>query len=57
MDALLKIVDLFLDPKQNDASHFARNVYITFLLLGTYIAVIIGSTTHEQLLKVSPVTF
>jgi hypothetical protein len=40
----------------NDAARGVRNVYITFLLLGTYIATIIGSTTDEQLLTISPVT-
>jgi uncharacterized protein YjbI with pentapeptide repeats len=33
-----------------------QNIYLSFLLLGTYIAIIIGSTTDVQLLKVSPVT-
>ena len=34
----------------------ARNLYFTFLLLAAYIIVIIGSTTDEQLLRISPVT-
>ncbi len=38
------------------AARLAQNVYLSFLFLGTYIAVIIGSTTDVQLLKVSPVT-
>src|SRR5262249_14012281 len=40
----------------DEAARQVHNFYITFLLLGTYIAVIIGSTTDVQLLKVSPVT-
>jgi hypothetical protein len=38
------------------SARLAQNVYLSFLLLGTYIAVIIGSTTDVQLLKVIPVT-
>jgi hypothetical protein len=40
----------------DEAARLAQNLYLSFLLLGTYIAVIIGSTTDVQLLKVSPVT-
>src|SRR5215510_4857568 len=40
----------------DEAARLAQNVYLSFLLLGTYIAIIIGSTTDVQLLKVSPVT-
>jgi hypothetical protein len=40
----------------DEAARLARNVYLSFLLLGTYIAIIIGSTTDMQLLKGSPVT-
>jgi len=40
----------------DEAARLAQNVYLAFLLLGTYIAIIIGSTTDVQLLKVSPVT-
>ena len=40
----------------DEAARLAQNIYLSFLLLGTYIAVIIGSTTDVQLLKVSPVT-
>ena len=40
----------------NQAAGLVRNLYFTFLLLGTYVAIIIGSTTHLQLLEVSPVT-
>ena len=39
----------------NTAAATVRNIYITFLLLGTYIGLIIASTTHEQLLRVSSV--
>jgi hypothetical protein len=38
------------------AARLSQTVYLSFLGLGTYIAVIIGSTTDVQLLKVSPVT-
>ncbi len=44
-----------LRENADDAARLARKVYITFLLIGTYIAVTIGSTTDLQLLKVSPV--
>src|SRR2546429_3439839 len=40
----------------DEAARLAQNFYLSFLVLGTYIAVIIGSTTDVQLLKVSPVT-
>jgi hypothetical protein len=40
----------------DEAARLVQNFYISFLLLGTYIAVIIGSTTDAQLLKSSPVT-
>ena len=40
----------------DDAARLVQNFYISFLLLGTYIAVIIGSTTDVQLLKINPVT-
>ncbi len=40
----------------NDAAQYVQNVTLTFLLFGTYIAITIGSTTDEQLFKVSPVT-
>jgi hypothetical protein len=40
----------------DEAARLIRNVYLSFLLLGTYIAIIIGSTTDMQLLKGSPVT-
>ena len=40
----------------DEAARLVQNVYLSFLLLGMYIAIIIGSTTDMQLLKVSPVT-
>src|SRR5262245_22907445 len=40
----------------DEAARLAQNIYLSFLLLGTYIAIIIGSTTDVQLLKASPVT-
>src|SRR5262244_818364 len=40
----------------DEAARLAQNLYLSFLLLGTYIAIIIWSTTDVQLLKVSPVT-
>jgi uncharacterized membrane protein len=45
-----------LQEAVNAASGHARNVYVTFLLFGLYLAIIFGSTTHEQLLRESPVT-
>jgi hypothetical protein len=39
----------------NNAASTVRTLFF-YLLLGTYIGIIIGSTTHEQLLRVSPVT-
>jgi uncharacterized protein YjbI with pentapeptide repeats len=40
----------------DETARLTQTVYLSFLLLGTYIALIIGSTTDTQLLKVSPVT-
>ena len=40
----------------NHAASTVRTLFFTFLLLGTYVGVIIGSTTDEQLLRISPVT-
>lgn len=40
----------------NGSAGLVRNLFLTFLLLGTYIAVTIGSTSDEQLLRISPVT-
>jgi uncharacterized protein YjbI with pentapeptide repeats len=39
----------------NDQSAQSRNTWFTFLLLGTYLAVTVGSTSHKQLLLESPV--
>ena len=39
----------------DDSARNVRNVYLTFLLAGAYIGIIIGSTTDLQLLKISPV--
>jgi len=40
----------------NEASSNVRNAYLTFLLAGLYFAILIGSTTDEQLLRESGVT-
>jgi uncharacterized protein YjbI with pentapeptide repeats len=40
----------------DETARLTQAVYLSFLALGTYIAIIIGSTTDMQLLKVSPVT-
>ena len=40
----------------NESASLVRNLYFSFLLLGTYIAVTIGATSDEQLLKGDPVT-
>jgi uncharacterized protein YjbI with pentapeptide repeats len=40
----------------DETARLTQTFYLSFLLLGTYIAIIIGSTTDMQLLKVSPVT-
>jgi uncharacterized protein YjbI with pentapeptide repeats len=45
-----------LQAGANTASVHVRNVYVTFLVFGLYLAIIFGSTTHEQLLRESPVT-
>ena len=39
----------------NESAALVRTVFLTFLLTSVYIAVIIGSTTDLQLLKISPV--
>jgi len=39
----------------DDAARQVRNIFITFLCVGIYIAIAIGSTTDEQLLRVTPV--
>lgn len=48
-------LDKLLDAA-NTASGHVRNVYLTFLLFGLYLGIIFGATTHEQLLRESPVT-
>ena len=55
-DEQLELRAEHLTEGASDTSRHVRNVYITFLLLCTYIAVIIGSTTHEQLFRVDPIT-
>ena len=40
----------------NESGSTVRNFYITFLLLGVYVGIIIASTTDCQLLLISPVT-
>jgi uncharacterized protein YjbI with pentapeptide repeats len=51
---LLDRVQEFRGAADEGARH-VQTSYLTFLFLGAYVAVIIGSTTDEQLLKVSPV--
>jgi uncharacterized protein YjbI with pentapeptide repeats len=48
-------LDKLLDAA-NAASGHVRNVYLTFLLFGLYLAIIFGATTHQQLLRAAPVT-
>ena len=40
----------------NSTAGLVRNVYFTFLLFGAYFAITIGTTTDEQLLKISSVS-
>lgn len=40
----------------NESAHNARNLFIGFLALTACVAVIIASTTHEQMLRETPVT-
>jgi uncharacterized protein YjbI with pentapeptide repeats len=40
----------------DEAARVAQHIYLSLLLLETYVAIIIWSTTDMQLLKVSPVT-
>ena len=35
----------------NEAAQLVRRVYLTFLLVGVYLAILVGATTHEQLLR------
>jgi uncharacterized protein YjbI with pentapeptide repeats len=53
--ALLERVER-LRGATDETARLVHHSYIYFLLLGMYIAVIIGSTTDVQLLKISPVT-
>ncbi len=39
----------------NDATRNARNGYLFFVLAGLYVAIIVGSTTDEMLLRESPI--
>src|SRR6056297_1234783 len=39
----------------NETSARVRNLWITFLLFGTYLAIAIGSTTHRQMLLEAPI--
>lgn len=48
-------VEAFLKDVNDTAAH-AQNAYLLFLVTGTYLAITIGSTTDEQLLRVSNVT-
>ena len=41
----------WLRDSANDASQLARKVYLSFLLFSVYIAILVGSTTDEQLLR------
>jgi hypothetical protein len=50
-----KRVETFLKDA-NDSSAHAQNAYLLFLLTGAYLAITIGSTTDEQLLRISNVT-
>ena len=47
-------VERLLEPA-NDASKLTRNVYLTYLLVGLYIGIIVWGTTDEQLLRKTPV--
>ena len=44
-----------LRQSADDAARLARTLFITFLVIGLYIAITIASTTDVQLLKVAPV--
>jgi hypothetical protein len=45
-----------LQAAAGEASAHTRNLYLFFLSFGLYLAIIFGSTTHEQLLRETPVT-
>ena len=40
-----------LRTSANDATDLVRKVYLTFLLVGVYLAILVGATTDEQLLR------
>lgn len=44
-----------LQTAADAAAGHIRNLYITFLLFGLYLAITVASTTHEQLLRSGPV--
>lgn len=39
-----------------DSTSLARNLWISFLLFGTYFAITVSGVTHEQLFRESPIT-
>ncbi|MBF0382967.1 MAG: pentapeptide repeat-containing protein [Magnetococcales bacterium] len=53
-DEETKVDQLF--ESVNKTAEVARGVHLTFLLISLYIAIIIGSTTHKQLLLESDIT-
>ena len=50
----LETVERLLEPA-NAASQLTRNMYLTYLLVGLYIGIIVWGTTDEQLLRNEPV--
>ena len=44
-----------LQASADTAATQVGHLYVTFLLFGLYIAVAVGATTHEQLLRSAPV--
>jgi len=50
-----EIVAKPLTESPNEAARHVRNVHLTFLMVAVYIAITIGSTTDEQLLRITPV--
>ena len=40
-----------LRTSANDAAQLVRKVYLTFLLVSGYLAILVGATTDEQLLR------
>ncbi|OSM00146.1 putative pentapeptide repeat protein [Magnetofaba australis IT-1] len=51
-------VDVQNDPMDaaNASGRLARGIHLGFLLVGVYFAILVGSTTHKQLLMESPIT-